>query len=133
MAFVATSGSTTRSVLVIDDELKIGELVAHFLREDGVKVLIAQDGQEGLSILRQQPVDVLFTDLCLPGEDGVDVLQKALRLRPQLTTVMMTGHGSLESSVDVFRLGAELFYFHEPYYRGLIGNTLVFERTLSPA
>ncbi len=106
MAFVATSGSTTRSVLVIDDERKIGELVAHFLREDGVKVLIALDGQEGLDILRREAVDVLFTDLCMPGENGVDVLQKALRLRPQLTTVMMTGHGSLESSVDVFRLGA---------------------------
>ena len=106
MAFVATSSSTTRSVLVIDDERKIGELVAHFLREDGVKVLIALDGQEGLGILRCEPVDVLFTDLCLPGENGVEVLQKALRLRPQLTTVMMTGHGSLESSVDVFRLGA---------------------------
>ena len=106
MAFIATGVSQTRSVLVIDDELKIGELVAHFLREDGVQVFVARDGQEGLSILRQQPVEVLFTDLCLPGEDGVRVLQKALRLRPQLSAVMMTGHGSLESSIDVFRLGA---------------------------
>ena len=92
--------------LVIDDNASICRLVGTILESEGVQVLLAYSADEGLNLVRNNAVDVLFTDLRLPGEDGVSVIRKSLQLRPQLAAVVFTGAATIESSVEAMRLGA---------------------------
>src|SRR2546422_7133189 len=93
------------TTLVVDDEPSIRELVGKCLRAAGAKVLFAQGCNEGLDFLRRHPIDVLFTDICLPTRDGISLVREAVKLRPYLTSVVMTGSASIESLVEGLRLG----------------------------
>ncbi|RKX74732.1 MAG: sigma-54-dependent Fis family transcriptional regulator, partial [Spirochaetes bacterium] len=61
-------------ILIIDDEPAIQEVLRDILKDEGYEVLLAQDGLEGLRLLKTEPVDVVFLDVWLPGKGGIDVL-----------------------------------------------------------
>ncbi|QDU52153.1 sigma-54-dependent transcriptional regulator [Gimesia panareensis] len=97
---------TLETVLVIDDDLNIGNLVRKFICNDGKRVLLASSSSEGLEYLKTDLIDVLFIDLQLPDEDGISLLRKAIQLHPNIASVIMTGFGTLESAIEAMRLGA---------------------------
>jgi DNA-binding NtrC family response regulator len=94
--------SLRQRVLVVEDELIIGEIAAEALTDAGYEVLTAASAEEAETILRDVSVDVLFTDINLGGQDGFELAQAALSLQPLLSVVFTSGrsricHGLCES------------------------------------
>jgi CheY-like chemotaxis protein len=82
-----------RQVLLVDDEATVRETLAAALEDAGYAVRVAGDGTEALRILESDaPVDVLVTDLAMPGMDGLAVIRSARQQRPDLPSVLLTGY-----------------------------------------
>jgi EAL domain-containing protein (putative c-di-GMP-specific phosphodiesterase class I) len=100
-------------VLVVDDEVALGELFATILDEAGWKVDIAHSGSEALDLLSRQQYDVVLSDIDMPGMSGLQLLQ-AVRTRDlDLPVLLVTGHPQLESAVQALEQGA-LRYLLKP-------------------
>jgi DNA-binding NtrC family response regulator len=94
--------SLRQRVLVVEDELIIGEIAAEALTDAGYEVLTAASAEEAEILLRDVSLDVLFTDIDLGGQDGFELAQAALSLQPLLSVVFTSGrsrtcHGLCES------------------------------------
>lgn len=82
----------TRTVLVVDDEEPIREVIAEFLMPQGFQVLLAKESSEAFQLLQSDAaIDVLITDVSLPGLDGVALSEVARDLRPSIGVVYITG------------------------------------------
>jgi two-component system nitrogen regulation response regulator NtrX len=95
-------------ILVVDDEPSVLLEIASSLKR-GYEVLTAPKAEEAERILAHEPVDLLLTDLRLPGKDGIALLEAVRTSNPDLPVVMMSGHGSIEEAVQAIRLGASDF------------------------
>ncbi len=93
------------TVLVADDERGTREGLERAL-QDRYAVLVAQDGQKALQFLEAQHVDVLITDLKMPGLDGMTLLKRAMTLQKPPVCIVMTAYGSIESAVEAMQAGA---------------------------
>jgi DNA-binding NtrC family response regulator len=109
--------------MVIDDDPQVCRLLGSILENEGATVVLQQSAQQGLSALRARPVDVLFADLRLGDGDGLAVIAEARKVCPDLSTVIVTGYGSVESSVDAFRLGA-VDYLTKPFRAEQVSQAL---------
>jgi two-component system response regulator HydG len=93
-------------ILVVDDEASnLDSLVKIFEREH-LTVLSAPDGAHALDIVRKRRVDVLLTDLMMPGMSGVDLLKLMRQISPETEVVLMTAYGTVEKAVEAMREGA---------------------------
>lgn len=95
-------------VLIVDDEKNTREGLARALRRS-YEVLIAESGTAALNILSEKPVDVMLSDLRMPGMDGMTLMQRALAGSPQLVCILLTAYGNIETAVDAMRHGATDF------------------------
>ena len=93
-------------VLVVDDEPKLGRVVAQMLELDGHSIALAGGGRDALAHLGQAPFDVVITDLRMPEVDGLAVLQAARATKPPPEVFLMTAHGTAESAVAAMKAGA---------------------------
>jgi two-component system response regulator PilR (NtrC family) len=93
-------------ILVVDDERSMRELLQIVLRREGHQVRLAESGPVAVAELEREPVDVLISDIKMPGMSGVDVLREAKRLDPDIVGIMVTAYASTESAVEALRLGA---------------------------
>ena len=93
-------------VLVVDDEKLIRWSVAERLQRDGYEVLSAESGEQALEILAATPPDLMLLDVRLPGMDGVQTLQRALTIHPELAVLMMSAHSTVDIAVDAMKHGA---------------------------
>ncbi len=93
-------------VIVVEDEEKLGRLIAETLEDDGHVVRRYTDGARALAALAEGPVDVVLTDLRLPGADGLQVLERARRLPRPPEVVMMTAWGTTQGAVEAMKAGA---------------------------
>lgn len=94
------------TILVIDDEKNIRDGLAADFEMDGYEVKTAADGKEGLALLSKGDIDLVITDLRMPGISGEDVLKKVTAEMPGIPVIVLTGHGSIDSAVDAMRNGA---------------------------
>ncbi len=94
------------TILIIEDEAKMRRLLELNLGEDGFKTISAADAEAGLQLLASQPVDLVLTDLKLPGMSGLELLQAVKRQNAALPVVVMTAFGSVETAVDAMKAGA---------------------------
>lgn len=92
-------------VVVVDDDLGVRQLVGDILEAEGAVVGLAKSGEEGIALLKHGSCDALFIDLRMPGRDGIATIEDVRRFLPRLPIVVITGFGSLESSVEAMRLG----------------------------
>lgn len=101
---------TRETVLLVEDDPAIRELVPEVLEDMGYFTLIASDGQEGLNILKNRPgIDLLVTDIGLPGLNGRDLAAKALEMYPLLKVLFITGYDqSVTLQKSLHRPGVEL-------------------------
>ena len=90
-----TPKSQRQRVLVVEDELIIGEIAAEALIDAGYEVFTAASAEEAEIILRDVSVDVLFTDINLGGRDGFELAQAALSLQPLLSVVFTSGRSRI--------------------------------------
>lgn len=101
------------SILVVDDERSIRFTVGIFLEEDGHEVHTAEEAASALTILAERPVDVVLTDIILPGMSGIDLLQKIREMLPEVGVIVMTGEPTLDTAAEALRLGA-IDYLQKP-------------------
>ena len=93
-------------ILVVDDERSMRELLMIVLRREGHQVLLAEDGPTAVAQLEREPIDVLISDIKMPGMSGVDVLREAKRIDPDIVGIMVTAYASTETAVEALRQGA---------------------------
>ncbi len=92
--------------LIVEDEAKMRRLLELNLGEDGFTTFSAGEAESGLKLLRENPVDLVLTDLKLPGMNGLDFLQTIKRQNAALPVVVMTAFGSVETAVEAMKAGA---------------------------
>jgi len=97
------------SVLIIDDEAAIRESLQALLELEGYRAETAEDGEEGLARMAEQPFDLVLLDLALPGRNGLEILQDIRDRDPQLAVIMITAYGTLENAVRAMQSGATNF------------------------
>jgi CheY-like chemotaxis protein len=85
-------GQTRRAaILVIDDNAELANVLAHALRRVGHTVWQTESPKEGLRLLQQHAIDILITDLVMPEQDGIETIQLARKLRPEVRVIAMSG------------------------------------------
>jgi len=96
-------------LLLVDDDHAFRVFTSALLRQDGYEVVVAGDGKEAVSALREQRFDLMLLDLRLPGTDGLRIVE-ALRLWGEgIPILMISGFGTVESAVEALHLGADDF------------------------
>jgi nitrogen regulation protein NR(I) len=103
-----------KQVLVVDDEPNLRRVLSAQLSRDGYDVHTPEDGKQALSVLAEHHIDLVITDLRMPGVDGMEVLRRALELDPELPVVMITAHGTVDNAVEALKLGA-FDYITKPF------------------
>ena len=93
-------------ILTIDDEENIRNGLAADFEMDGYNVKTAADGKSGLEFIAKGDIDLVITDLRMPGISGEDVLRKVTTETPGIPVIVLTGHGSIDAAVDAMRNGA---------------------------
>lgn len=101
-------------LIVVDDEKPQLEALCTLLEDAGFVVNGFADPAAALTQLHTMTHDVLLTDLRLPGMDGIELIQKARQIDPDMSAVLMTGHGSIQSAVNAMKLGV-LDYILKPF------------------
>src|SRR6266700_3425938 len=104
----------TSHVLVIDDDEAILESCRTILQDEGHHVEIASGGAQGLALLRQKTFELALIDLRMPGLNGLEVVQQAAALDPDLVLIVFTAFGTIESAVEAVRKGA-FNYIAKPF------------------
>src|SRR5256885_442205 len=96
----------TASILVVDDERAIQEILDFTLTAEGYQVATAGSGEEALTRVEQQDFDVILTDIVMPGVDGLEVLERTRLLNPRASVIVMTAYAALETAISALRGGA---------------------------
>ncbi|MFJ1412505.1 sigma-54-dependent transcriptional regulator [Capnocytophaga canimorsus] len=95
-------------ILIIEDEAAIRRVLAKILTEENKNYEIdeAIDGLEGIEKIKKEDYDLILCDIKMPKSDGMEVLESAKKIKPEIPIVMISGHGDLETAVNTMRLGA---------------------------
>ena len=101
-----SSNSRNSRVLVVDDEPELVKALCESLRDEGFEAVGFTEPAVALDALRASRFDLLFSDLNMPGKDGIALLNEALVIDPCLVGVIMTGQGWIETAVEAMRGGA---------------------------
>ena len=96
----------TFRILVIDDEKNIREGLAEYLQTDGYDVVCAENGDEGWMLFNKGDIDLIITDLKMPGLCGEELMKKILSHSPGFPVIILTGHGTIDIAVSAMRMGA---------------------------
>lgn len=112
-----------RTLLIVDDQAEVCEMLVDYLAHLGARVDAVTDGHAALDHLRRATYDALVTDLRMPGFDGAALVTAARQIDPGLVVVVMTGYPSFESALAVVRMGAHE-YLRKPFDLGEVQRAL---------
>ena len=101
-------------ILLIDDEAITLSNLTHVLKREGYEVTACKNGEDGLAALRKQDIDLVLSDLKMPGIDGMEVLREVRSHFADVPVIMITGHASLDSAVEAMKAGA-YHYLAKPF------------------
>jgi len=93
-------------ILIVDDDKSILELLSELLNENGHNIKTAEDGQTALRLIEDEFFEVIITDLVMPGMDGIELMKKVLKTSPYTKCIILTGYGTIKSSVEAIKKGA---------------------------
>jgi len=93
-------------ILIIDDEKAIRKTLTEILSFEGYKIDEASDGEEGLKKFKEKTYDLILCDIKMPKLDGIEFLQKAVEVNPDIPIIMISGHGNIETAVEAVKKGA---------------------------
>lgn len=95
-------------ILIIEDEAAIRRVLVKILSEENDKYQVeeAEDGLAGIEKIKKEDYDLVLCDIKMPKMDGVEVLEAAKKIKPEVPIVMISGHGDLDTAVNTMRLGA---------------------------
>jgi two-component system, cell cycle sensor histidine kinase and response regulator CckA len=103
------------AILVVEDDEDIRSLARDMLSAEGYEVFDAEDGNAALAFLSRQPVDVLFTDLAMPGLNGLDLAEKAAARNPTLKILYTSGYAQHPSLCATARRRLSGAFLPKPY------------------
>lgn len=103
------------TILCVDDEANILSALRRLFRPQGYKVLVATGGEEGLETLAQEHVDLIISDMRMPGMDGATFLAAARQRHPDTVRLLLTGYADMESTVAAINAGQIARYISKPW------------------
>ena len=101
-------------LLIVDDEQSIRRLCMTVGEALGFACMEAESGESALSLLEEQPADMILTDMIMPNISGLEFLERVKKMLPRTEVAVMTGHGSVETAVQAMKLGA-YDYISKPF------------------
>src|SRR5438046_8244860 len=107
------------NLLIVDDELSMRQFLTHLFQRDGHAIRVAENGRKAMSMLREQPADVIISDVKMPDMGGVDLLRAARELHPDIEVIMMTAFANEQTAHEAFLLGA-FDFVHKPFDNDLL-------------
>ena len=95
-------------ILIIEDEAAIRRVLKKIISEenDSYQVEEAEDGLAGMELIKNNDYDLILCDIKMPKMDGVEVLEKTQKIKPEIPMLMISGHGDLDTAVNTMRMGA---------------------------
>ncbi len=95
-------------ILIIEDEVSIRRVLKNIITEESqnYKVYEAEDGLQGVEMIKENDFDLVLCDIKMPKMDGIEVLEYAKKIKPELPFLMISGHGDLETAVQAMKIGA---------------------------
>jgi len=93
-------------ILVVDDEESSREAITRALERSGYQVQGVSDPYHVLRILKEEPVSLIITDLKMPGLNGLELLRQTKEINPDISVIVLTGYGTIESAVEAMKIGA---------------------------
>ena len=111
---------TAEKILVVDDEKHIRRLCTEILEKENYDVTALDSGRDALEAIRAESFDLLLTDISMPEMDGLELLQSIKEVHREITTVVMTGFGTVENVVQCLHLGAHGFLIKPFTHKDLI-------------
>ncbi|MBI5469244.1 MAG: sigma-54-dependent Fis family transcriptional regulator [Deltaproteobacteria bacterium] len=112
-----------RTILLVEDEVYIRESVSEMLEMNGYRVTTAPTGEAGIETARKKDFDVILTDLKLPGASGIDVIRAVKAVSPNTACIILTGYGSIETTIEAMKAGA-FTYLQKPLVKDHLLVTL---------
>lgn len=98
--------TTTKRILVVDDEEVIRVLLSEILTDEGFEIVTASGGREAIDYIESEHFDLVISDMVMPDVNGVEVLQAAFRTDPEYAVIIITGFPSVDTAVKLVNLGA---------------------------
>lgn len=93
-------------ILAVDDERGMRDLLRKVLSKEGYEVITAEDGEEGLNLIKENSFDIVIADLDMPIMNGIEMIKRAKDFDPNITIIIITAYASIESAVEALKLGA---------------------------
>jgi len=103
-----------RVILIVDDEEGLRDGLSKLLEDEGYAVLSAESGEQALEILQGFHIDLVLTDMRMPGMDGIELLKKMRERHGELGVIILTGYGQIESYIEAMNFGA-IEYVSKPF------------------
>src|SRR5438034_803476 len=107
------------NILVVDDELSMRQFLTHLFQRKGHTVRVAENGRHAMALLREQPADVVISDVKMPDMGGIELLQAVPELNSNMEVIMMTAVANEATAHEVFRLG-DFDFVHKPFDNELL-------------
>jgi len=108
------SNNTVGRIIVVDDESELMSALCEMLGDQGYETAGFLTGAEALTVFKDQEFDLLLTDLMMPGMDGIELIRAGLEIDPNLISIIMTGHGTVQTAVKAMKTGA-FDYIMKPF------------------
>jgi DNA-binding NtrC family response regulator len=111
---VSRRSAASMSILIVDDEHTTRELCVAVAAQAGLNAIAVASAEQALIVLEQKSIDILLTDLKLPGMSGIDLLKRASELYPRISVIVLTQYGTIDSAIEAGRIGAR-DYITKPF------------------
>ncbi|MBF0202923.1 MAG: sigma-54-dependent Fis family transcriptional regulator [Desulfamplus sp.] len=95
-----------KTILIVDDEKNYPKILGEVIKEEGFTPITASSALESLEIIKSKHIDLVLTDVMMPGMDGIELLAQIKELSPDMPVIVMTAHGSVERAVEAMQKGA---------------------------
>jgi response regulator RpfG family c-di-GMP phosphodiesterase len=115
LATLAAAAVKPWTVLCVDDEPSILSALRRVLRAEGCRLLTANGGEEALSLLATEPVDVVVSDMRMPGMNGAELLTKVRENWPHTARILLTGYADMDATIAAINNGQIYRYIHKPW------------------
>ena len=96
----------SHSILVVDDEISIQKSLAGILRDEGYDVSLATNGLQAIRMVEEDPPDLIFLDIVMPGIDGIETLKRIKERHPEIYVIIISAYGTIETAVKAIKFGA---------------------------
>ncbi|MCX7805028.1 MAG: response regulator, partial [Planctomycetota bacterium] len=101
-------------ILIVEDDPGVRRVLEFRLKASGNRVTAVDCGREALAAIEREPFDIVLTDLCMPGMDGIALLKEVKRLCPDVQVIILTAYGTLDTAIEALRDAQAFDYISKP-------------------